>query len=94
MTWDEAEKRFPGCSAQWDIDGGPAWVARLADAFGPNLWMEIRTLPDIIANQDKLYVDIIDMSEGQMVIDYMVWEPCQSRWLIEDACGNTSESEA
>ena len=25
--WDEAEAAFPECSAAWDRDGGPAWVA-------------------------------------------------------------------
>ncbi len=26
-TWTDAEARFPECSAAWDRDGGPAWVA-------------------------------------------------------------------
>lgn len=26
-TWDQAERAVPGCSAAWDAQGGPAWVA-------------------------------------------------------------------
>lgn len=26
-TWEDAERLFPGCSAQWDAQGGEAWVA-------------------------------------------------------------------
>ncbi len=31
ITWEKAETLFPGCSAMWDINGGPDWINSIAN---------------------------------------------------------------
>jgi hypothetical protein len=33
MGWDDAEKLFPGCSPQWDAQGGSEWLGDNTPVF-------------------------------------------------------------
>lgn len=69
MSWDEAEKLFPGCSAQWDVQDGDEVVRSYGDYS-----IEIRTIADI------LYVDII--AHNRNVEDWITWLSAAQKWDI------------
>jgi hypothetical protein len=40
-TWLQMEKLFPGSTVQWDVQGGPEWIAGRS---GPRIYLTSQTL--------------------------------------------------
>lgn len=79
ITWDDVEKRFPGCSAQWDAQQPSRGVAPL-DMF----WNATGTV-SLVWRTWRLYIDngfIEYDNEYHYVYHYASWLPGTGTWLL------------